>query len=90
MPIIPENPGERYKPTKEFVDGMIQHFKNGGKVSKRIAWEIILGVKEIALSERSLVEVTVPEGVTCDIVGDSELSPHPIVTRDELMMQLME
>lgn len=54
---------------------MIETFKKGGKVSKRIAWEIILGVKEIALKEKSLVEVVVPEGVTCDIVGDSESQP---------------
>ena len=72
LPTIPEDPAGRYKPTKEFVDGMIECFKNGGKVSKRIAWEIILGVKEIALKEKSLVEVVIPEGVTCDVVGDSE------------------
>lgn len=73
LPIIPEDPNARYKPSKEFVDGMIESFKKGGKVAKRVAWEIILGVKEIVLNEKSLVEVEVPEGVTCDIVGDSEL-----------------
>lgn len=71
-PIIPDDPKARYKPTKEFVEGMIESFKQGGKVAKRVAWEIILGVKEIALSEKSLVEVEVPPGVTCDVVGDSE------------------
>ena len=72
LPIVPSDPNARYQPTKEFVDGMMESFKKGGKVPKRVAWEIILGVKELALQEKSLVEVDVPEGVTCDIVGDSE------------------
>ena len=76
IPIIPEDPKARYKPTKEFVEGMIEGFKKGGKVSKRVAWEVILGVKEIALQEKSLVEVEVPKGVTCDVVGDSEYPLH--------------
>jgi serine/threonine-protein phosphatase 5 len=50
---------------------MIESFKKGGKVPKRVAWEIILGVKEIVEREKSLVEFTVPEGCTCDIIGDT-------------------
>ncbi len=72
LPIIPEDPNGRYKPTSDFVEGMIKSFKNGGKVPKRVAWEIVLGCKEVVEKERSLVEVTVPEGVICDVVGDSE------------------
>ena len=74
LPIITDDPNARYKPTKEFVEGMIQSFKKGGKVPKRVAWEIILGCRDVVEKERSLVEVTVPEGVTCDVVGDSELN----------------
>jgi len=51
---------------------MIESFKQGGKVPRRVAWEIILGVKDLVMKEKSLVEVDIPEGVTCDIVGDSE------------------
>lgn len=72
LPIIPDDPSARYSPTKEFVEGMIESFSQGGKVPKRVAWEIILGVKAIVEQEKSLVEVTVPEGTTCDIIGDSE------------------
>ncbi|ORY26050.1 putative phospho protein phosphatase [Naematelia encephala] len=71
LPEIPSDPNARYKPTRQFVEGMIEHFKKGGKVPKRIAWEIVLGVKDAVDKERSLVEATVPEGVTCDIVGDT-------------------
>lgn len=71
-----EDPNARYRPTKEFVEGMIESFKTGGKVPKRIAWEIVLGVKDLVDRERTMVEVEVPEGVTCDIVGDSTLFPQ--------------
>ena len=71
LPITSDEPNGRYKPSKEFVEGMIESFKKGGKVPKRVAWEIVLGCKDAIDRERSLVEVTVPEGVTCDIVGDT-------------------
>ncbi|BEJ16826.1 hypothetical protein CspHIS471_0602270 [Cutaneotrichosporon sp. HIS471] len=71
LPILPDDPTGRYTPTKEFVDAMIETFKNGGKMPKRVVWEIVLGVKAILDRELSLVEVTVPEGVSCDIVGDT-------------------
>ena len=50
---------------------MIETFKKGGKLPKRVVWEILLGVKAIVDNEPSLVETTVPEGVTADIIGDS-------------------
>lgn len=62
---------KRYKPTKEFVEGMIQMFKDGGKLPKRIVFEIVLGCKEILDQESSLVEVDIGKGVKCDIVGDT-------------------
>ncbi|KAK8861195.1 hypothetical protein IAR55_002014 [Kwoniella newhampshirensis] len=71
LPIVSEDPNARYKPTKEFVEGMVESFKKGGKVSKRVAWEIILGCKDVVEKEKSLVEVTIPEGVTCDVIGDT-------------------
>lgn len=72
LPIVPDDPKARYTPTKEFVEAMVETFKNGGKMPKRVVWEIILGVKSVVDAEASLVEIEVPKGVTCDIVGDSE------------------
>lgn len=72
MPPISETNPKRYSPTKEFVESMIQHFKDGGKIPKRLAWEIILGCKEALDREESLVTAEVGEGVVCDVVGDSE------------------
>ena len=62
---------KRYKPTKEFVEGMIQMFKDGGKLPKRLCFEIVLGCKEALDKENSLVEVEIGKGVKCDIVGDT-------------------
>lgn len=62
---------KRYKPTKEFVEGMIQMFKDGGKLPKRLCFEIVLGCKEALDRENSLVEVEIGKGVKCDIVGDT-------------------
>lgn len=72
LPTIPSDPNARYSPTEEFVKGMIESFKKGGKLPKRVAWEIILGVKDLVMKDRSLVEVEVPDGVHVDVVGDSE------------------
>lgn len=88
LPIIPDDPAGRYTPTKEFVEAMIESFKNGGKMPKRLVWEIVLGVKAAVDKESSLVDVTVPEGVTCEIVGDSECSW--IDSRTKLTSQPME
>lgn len=74
LPNVPSDPAGRYTPTKEFIDAMVQTFKDGGKMPKRVVWEIVLGVKAVVDAEASLVEVTVPEGVTCDVVGDSEFA----------------
>lgn len=62
---------KRYEPSKKFVAEMVEHFKNGGKIPKRLCWEIVLGCKEVLDKEESLVEVTVPKGVTSEIVGDT-------------------
>lgn len=56
---------------------MIELFKNGGKLPKRVVWEIILGVKDIVDKERSMVQAEVGEGVVCDVVGDTHgVSAH--------------
>lgn len=76
LPLVAAEPRARFTPTREFVEGMIATFKDGGKMPKRVVWEIVLGAKAAVDAEPSLVEVDVPKGVTCDIVGDSEY-PDP-------------
>jgi len=55
---------------------MIEAFKKGGKLPKRVVWEIVLGVRDLLEKDRSLVEIEVPAGVKCSVVGDSESANH--------------
>jgi len=57
---------------------MIEAFKTGGKLPKRVVWEIILGVKAIVDKERSMVSRVVEEGVVCDIIGDTHGVSQPV------------
>ena len=74
LPLVAKDPKGRYKPTADFVEGMIQSFKSGGKVPRRVVWEIVLGCWDVVKDEKSMVEVELPEGCTMDIVGDSGFS----------------
>ena len=56
--------------TLEFIQSMVQWFKDGKTLPKRYVWEIVLGAYEAFASEPSLVEVPVPEGTTIDVIGD--------------------
>lgn len=49
---------------------MIQWFKDGKALPKRYVWEIVLGAHDHFVKEKSMVKVDVPEGVTCDVIGD--------------------
>lgn len=49
---------------------MIEWFKEGKSLPKRYVWEIILGAHEHFSKEESMVSVDIPEGITCDVIGD--------------------
>lgn len=49
---------------------MIQWFKDGKALPKRYVWEIVLGAHAHFVSEQSLVDITLGDGVTCDVIGD--------------------
>jgi serine/threonine-protein phosphatase 5 len=56
--------------TLEFLQQMIQWFKDGKTLPKRYAWEIVIGAHDQFVKEESLVNVEIEEGVTCDVIGD--------------------
>ncbi|KIY74393.1 protein phosphatase 5, partial [Cylindrobasidium torrendii FP15055 ss-10] len=60
----------KYSITPQFIKDMIEWFKQGKALPKRYVWEIILGAYEYFAAESTLVEVDVPEGATCDVIGD--------------------
>lgn len=56
---------------QEFIDKMVDHFKNGGRLHIRYSWQIILGAFRALQQEPSLVDYQVPEGATIDVIGDT-------------------
>lgn len=61
----------KYGITEEFIESMKAWFKDGKMIERRYVWEIVLNCCSILQKEESLVDLVIPEGVTCDIVGDT-------------------
>lgn len=49
------------------MDSLIEWFKDGNVIPRRIAWQIVLGAYEQLKQEPSLVDVTIPEGETINV-----------------------
>lgn len=49
---------------------MISWFKDGKTIAKRYAWEIVMRAHDDFIKEESLVDLVIPSGVTCDVIGD--------------------
>jgi serine/threonine-protein phosphatase 5 len=65
----------QYHITLDFVRSMIQLFKDGKSLPRRYVWEIVLGAYAQFMKEESLVEITLEEGTTCDVIGDVHGAP---------------
>lgn len=57
--------------TQEFIDDMIERFKNGKKIHKKYVYQIILAAKKIVYDEPTMVEVDIPEDATLTVCGDT-------------------
>lgn len=57
--------------TQEFIDDMIERFKNGKKIHKKYVYQIVLAVKKIVYDEPTMVEVDIPEDATLTVCGDT-------------------
>ncbi|KKY15797.1 putative serine threonine protein phosphatase ppt1 [Phaeomoniella chlamydospora] len=57
--------------TQEFIDDMIERFKNGKKIHRKYVFQIIKAVKEIVYDEPAMVEMEVPQGTTLTVCGDT-------------------
>jgi hypothetical protein len=57
--------------TKEFIDDMIERFRNQKKIHRKYVFQIILAVKEIVHNEPTMVEMKIPEGNTLTVCGDT-------------------
>ncbi|SNX87375.1 related to phosphoprotein phosphatase (serine/threonine specific protein phosphatase) [Melanopsichium pennsylvanicum] len=56
---------------QKFINDMIEHFKNGGKLHNRYSWQIILGAFRALEQEPTLVDYQVPQGTSIDVIGDT-------------------
>ncbi|PSC75771.1 Serine threonine-phosphatase 5 [Micractinium conductrix] len=61
----------RLRVTLEFVQGMLEAFKNEQLVHRRYAFEIILQAQAILKALPALVDVTIPDGGELTVCGDT-------------------
>ncbi|KAI9700454.1 MAG: hypothetical protein M1836_002469 [Candelina mexicana] len=57
--------------TQEFIDDMIQRFKNGKQIHRKYVFQIIMAVKDIVYSEPTMVEFDVDEDRKLTVCGDT-------------------
>lgn len=67
---------EDAKMTKEFIEDMIQRFKDGKKIHRKYVYQIIIAVKELVYNEPTMVEYDVPEGTKITVCGDTHGKLH--------------
>ena len=70
-PQLPKDPTTgKYIITLEFIREMMGLFKDGKTLPKRYVWEIALGAYSVFEKEPSLVELTLENGKSVDVIGD--------------------
>ncbi|KAI9374934.1 hypothetical protein BJX61DRAFT_532015 [Aspergillus egyptiacus] len=57
--------------TQEFIDDMIERFKNGKKIHRKYAFQIVKAVRDIVYAEPTMVEIGVDEGTKLTVCGDT-------------------
>ena len=57
--------------TQEFIDDMIERFKNGKKLHRKYVFQIIQAVRNIVYDEPTMVEMDIQEGLKLTICGDT-------------------
>ncbi len=57
--------------TPEFIQDMIERFKNGKKIHKKYAYQIVIAVKKIVYDEATMVEMEIPDDAQLTVCGDT-------------------
>lgn len=57
--------------TQEFIDDMIERFKNGKKLHKKYVYQIVIAVKKLVYEEPTMVEMEIPDDVRLTVCGDT-------------------
>jgi serine/threonine-protein phosphatase 5 len=67
--------------TLEFINDMIERFKNGKTLPKKYVFQIILAVMDIVKKEPTMVETEVKEGEEITVCGDTHGTSYRAVLR---------
>jgi len=59
------------KMTKEFLEDMVQRFKDGKKLPRKYVFQIVLAVKALVYAEPTMCEVDIPQGSKITVCGDT-------------------
>ncbi|KAJ5665084.1 Serine/threonine-protein phosphatase [Penicillium maclennaniae] len=57
--------------TQEFIDDMIERFKNGKNIHRKYVFQIIKAVKDLVYNEPTMVEIGVEAGKKLTVCGDT-------------------
>lgn len=57
--------------SQEFIDDMIERFKDGKKIHRKYVFQIIKAVKDLVYAEPTMVEVGVESGKKLTVCGDT-------------------
>ncbi|KAI1262549.1 protein phosphatase 5 [Xylariaceae sp. FL1019] len=74
IPVEPDYDGVQLKGdemTQEFIDDMIERFKNGKKIHKKFVYQIVIAAKKVVYEEPTMVEMTIPDDVKLTVCGDT-------------------
>ncbi|GAO17037.1 uncharacterized protein UV8b_03147 [Ustilaginoidea virens] len=73
MVVEPDYDGVRLQDemTQDFIDDMMERFKNGKKIHRKYVYQIILAVKSIVYEEATMVEMEIPDHVELTVCGDT-------------------
>jgi hypothetical protein len=73
MVVEPDYDGVRLEKemTEEFIDDMMQRFKNGKKIHRKYVYQIVIAVKQIVYEEPTMVEMEIPSDCKLTVCGDT-------------------
>lgn len=57
--------------TTEFINDMLERFKNGKKIHKKYVYQIIMAVQKIVYDEPTMVEMQLEDDATLTVCGDT-------------------
>lgn len=57
--------------TTEFINDMLERFKNGKKIHKKYVYQIIIAVQKIVYAEPTMVEMEIDDDAELTVCGDT-------------------